>query len=63
MEYVEPKYTKVTVIIGDYSSLEAVGIGPTYRRVTLDLTPEQTAALKFKHKAEELHFVLLENEK
>jgi hypothetical protein len=43
---------KLTVIIEDVGGAMHMGFAIGYRRVTLDLTPEQTAALALRHEHE-----------
>lgn len=53
--------THLTVVFGDYASLEAVGVGPEFRRVTVELTEEQRNRLAYNAYGKEMvHTVLIE---
>lgn len=56
------KPTHLTVVIGNFAGLYAVGVGPEWRRVTVPLTPEQAERLALRdEKNETIHVTILED--
>lgn len=54
------KPTHLTVVIGNSLALENVGIGPQFRRVTVELTEQQREKLKLSVQFEYVHVAMLE---